>query len=123
MKTSRNHTGGSAPLAGVSLALPEQGVVALVGPNGAGKTSLFDAWTGWLRPDAGHCYFDGRDITRLPPYRIARLGLARTFQDLRLVAAVPALKNVMLARSNQRRGTRPTGTARGGRRPARGGEP
>jgi ABC-type branched-subunit amino acid transport system ATPase component len=94
--------GGVKALDGVSLNLPNAGVIAIIGPNGAGKTTLINVLTGFLRPDIGRLFIDGREITYLAPHRIARLGVARTFQDLRLILEVPALENVLLARPNQR---------------------
>lgn len=93
---------GVQALAGVNLLLPETGIVAVVGPNGAGKTTLLNVFTGFLRADAGRSYLGGRNITNLPPCRIARLGIARTFQDLRLIQQMSVLENIMLARPNQR---------------------
>ena len=86
----------------VTLELPETGVVAIIGPNGAGKTTLLNLLTGFLRPDSGRCILGGQEITQLAPHRIARLGVGRTFQDLRLIEQVSGLENVMLARPNQR---------------------
>jgi ABC-type branched-subunit amino acid transport system ATPase component len=85
---------------GVSLTVAPQQIVAIIGPNGAGKTTLFNLITGFLTPDAGSIYFKGRNITKLPPDKIARLGLARTFQDLRLIHRLTVLENVLLARPN-----------------------
>jgi len=93
---------GVQALGGVSLDLPSSGIIAIIGPNGAGKTTLLNIVTGFLRPDAGRCFLGEREITRLSPHRIARLGIARTFQDLRLILQVSVLDNVMLARPNQR---------------------
>lgn len=81
----------------VSLKLTTPEVVALIGPNGAGKTTLIDVLTGFVRPDAGECSIGGRTTTRRPPYWIARLGVARTFQDPRLVRREPVFENVRLA--------------------------
>ena len=89
-------------VADLTLELPETGVVAIIGPNGAGKTTLLNLLTGFLRPDSGRCFLGDREITQLAPHRIARLGVGRTFQDLRLIEQVPGLENVMLARPNQR---------------------
>ena len=86
----------------VDLRFPVSGVVAIIGPNGAGKTTLLNIVTGFLRPDGGRCLLGEGEITRLAPHRIARLGIARTFQDLRLIQQVSVLDNVMLARPNQR---------------------
>lgn len=93
---------GVQAMAGISFGLPSEGITAIIGPNGAGKTTLINVLTGFLRADSGKTFFGDRDITRLAPHKIARLGIARTFQDLRLILQVPALDNVMLARPNQR---------------------
>jgi ABC-type branched-subunit amino acid transport system ATPase component len=74
----------------------------VIGPNGAGKTTLLDVLTGFLRPDAGRAFVGEQELARLAPHRIARLGIARTFQDLRLISLVSALENVLLARPNQK---------------------
>jgi branched-chain amino acid transport system ATP-binding protein len=86
----------------VSVAFPASGNTAIIGPNGAGKTTLLNVLTGFLRPNAGRCFLGARETTHLPPHEIARLGVARTFQDLRLIGQVSVLDNVLLARPNQR---------------------
>lgn len=78
------------------------GITAIIGPNGAGKTTLLNILTGFLRPNAGQCFLGEREITHAPPHRIARLGISRTFQDLRLVTQVSVLENVLTACPNQR---------------------
>lgn len=93
---------GVKALADFHHAFPSEGITAIIGPNGAGKTTLINVLTGFLRADSGKILFGDRDITRLAPHKIARLGIARTFQDLRLILQVPALDNVMLGRPNQR---------------------
>jgi ABC-type branched-subunit amino acid transport system ATPase component len=93
---------GIRALDGVTLQFATDGVMAIIGPNGAGKTTLINVVTGYLKPDRGKCFVGARETTQLPPHRIARLGVARTFQDLRLILQVPVFDNVMLARSNQR---------------------
>lgn len=70
---------------------------AIIGPNGAGKTTLISQLCGTLRPDAGQILFKGRDITRMPPYRRAGLGMARSFQITSLIMDMSVLDNVALA--------------------------
>lgn len=82
---------------GVDLDIAEGSVHALVGPNGAGKTTLFNLLTGFLAPTAGRISLAGTDITGLPPERIARLGLARSFQITSLFPQMTALAHVELA--------------------------
>lgn len=93
---------GSRALDGISLEFPSSGITAIIGPNGAGKTTLLNVVTGFIRPDGGRCFLGCRDTTGLPPHCIARLGVARTFQDLRLLLQVPVLDNVLVACPNQR---------------------
>jgi branched-chain amino acid transport system ATP-binding protein len=82
---------------GVTLSVPQGERRAIIGPNGAGKTTLFNAATGILRPTAGTIVFHGRDITRLPPYRRARLGISRTFQITNLFPTLAVADNMALA--------------------------
>jgi len=82
---------GIHALNGVALEFPSTGIVAIIGPNGAGKMTLLNVITGFLRADAGEVFLGERRITRLPPHKIARLGIARSFQDLRLIQQVPHL--------------------------------
>jgi branched-chain amino acid transport system ATP-binding protein len=76
-------------------------VTALIGPNGAGKTTAFNLLTGFIAADAGRVTFDGHDISRGRPDRIARLGMVRTFQLTRVFAKMTVLENVMLAAPSQ----------------------
>lgn len=92
---------GIRALDGVTLQFPTNALIAIIGPNGAGKTTLLNVITGFLKPDAGKCFVGAREITSLPPHRIAQMGVARTFQDLRLILQGSVLDNVMLARPNQ----------------------
>jgi len=93
--------GGLEAVAGAEFSVRRGSLTALIGPNGAGKTTLFDLITGFSRSDRGTIRFDGSVIGRLPPYRIARLGLVRTFQLTRVFAAMTVLENLMLASPGQ----------------------
>jgi ABC-type branched-subunit amino acid transport system ATPase component len=93
---------GVRALADVSLEFPSSGIIAVIGPNGAGKTTLINVLTGFLRADSGRSFLGERKLTGLAPHKIARLGIGRTFQDLRLINLVSVLENVMLARPNQK---------------------
>lgn len=88
--------GGVVANNNVSMACREQEVTALLGPNGAGKSTLFDVITGARRPMAGTVRFRGRDITRLQPHQRARLGIARSFQNLALARELTVFDNVLL---------------------------
>ena len=81
----------------VDLAVEEGTVHALVGPNGAGKTTLFNMLTGFIKPTAGQIRFDGEDVTGLPPERIARRRMARSFQITSLFEQLTTLEHVALA--------------------------
>jgi branched-chain amino acid transport system ATP-binding protein len=72
-------------------------ILGIIGPNGAGKSTVFNLLTGHLRATAGAVRFRGQDITRLPPERIARLGIGRTFQNIRLFPGMTVLENVVCA--------------------------
>jgi branched-chain amino acid transport system ATP-binding protein len=90
--------GGVIAVSEVSFGVRRGEVFGLIGPNGAGKTTLFNLVTGLTTPTAGRLRYQGRDITGLPPHRIAALGIARTFQNVRLFGELSALQNVMIAR-------------------------
>jgi len=89
--------GGLVALGGVDLAVEAGEFRAIIGPNGAGKSTFFNTMTGLLRPDSGRVAFEGRDITGEPPHRVARRGVARTFQITSVFHDLSALKNVQVA--------------------------
>ncbi len=90
--------GGLIAVNNVSFTVAPGEIFGLIGPNGAGKTTLFNLMTGLIPATGGRLSLRGTDITRLPPHRIARLGIARTFQNIRLFGNLSALQNVMIAR-------------------------
>jgi branched-chain amino acid transport system ATP-binding protein len=87
--------GGLQALSNINFELPEEQILGLIGPNGAGKTTLFNAINGVYPPQPGRVIFRGRDITGLPPYEVARLGLARTHQIVRPLNELTVRENVM----------------------------
>ena len=89
--------GGLRALSELDLHVDREEIVSLIGPNGAGKTTVFNVITGVYQPSSGDVRFAGRSITGQPPHRIARLGIARTFQSLRLFLNMSVLENVMAA--------------------------
>jgi branched-chain amino acid transport system ATP-binding protein len=88
---------GVRALDGYALRLPPLAIHGVIGPNGAGKTTLFNLLTGFAKPTSGSVRLRGSEITRLPAERVARLGLARTFQNIRLFGQLSALDNVKAA--------------------------
>lgn len=81
----------------VSVILGERKIYALLGGNGSGKTTLFNIISGYFRPQSGRVIFKGQDLSGLPPYRINRIGIGRTFQDLRLISKLTVRENILLA--------------------------
>ena len=88
--------GGIQALSGVSLSARRGEVTSVIGPNGAGKTTLFNCVTGMYRASGGRIAFDGQELTRLHPFRIARAGIARTFQNIALFSGLSVLENLMM---------------------------
>ncbi len=90
--------GGVKALSDVSLDIRDGEILAVIGPNGAGKTCVLNCINGFYKPQQGSITFDGRNITRIRPDRAARLGLARTFQNIELYSGLSTLDNIMAAR-------------------------
>jgi branched-chain amino acid transport system ATP-binding protein len=89
--------GGLSALVKLDLKISQGEIIGLIGPNGAGKTTAFNAFTGIVRPSSGRVIFRGTDITGWPSPRVARCGIARTFQNIRLYADLTLIENVMVA--------------------------
>ena len=94
--------GGLTAVGDCSFHVGANEIVGLIGPNGSGKTTLFNIITGLLRPDAGEVFFRNRRIDRLPPYRIAQLGIGRTFQRVRIFRELSLMENMAVASMAQR---------------------
>ena len=90
--------GGINALTGISFDVMPGEILAIIGPNGAGKTSCINSINGFYRPQEGRIFFEGRDITHMPPYQRAMLGLSRTFQNIALYTNATTLDNLMAAR-------------------------
>lgn len=90
--------GGLQALAGVNLAIRRGQIYGLIGPNGAGKTTCFNVITGLYQPDSGSFELDGKPYSPSAPHEVARAGIARTFQNIRLFGDMTALENVMVGR-------------------------
>ena len=88
---------GVQALLDFSVAVRPGEILGLIGPNGAGKTTCFNLLTGFLLPTAGRIQFNHEDITGMSPARIARLGIARTFQNIRVFGSLSVLENVQAA--------------------------
>ena len=88
--------GGLVALSRIDFEVAEKTIVGLIGPNGSGKTTLFNLISGFNRPQEGTIRFQGRELTRLSPYQIARLGIARTFQIVRPRKELSVLDNVAI---------------------------
>lgn len=95
------HFNGVKALVDFSCSLEKGKILGLIGPNGAGKTTLFNVMTGFIPSDRGSISFCNVDLHNKPAYRIANLGVARTFQDLRLIRQITVLENVLLSFRNQ----------------------
>ncbi len=99
------HFGGLQALSQLDLQVDDREIVSLIGPNGAGKTTVFNVITGVYQPSSGNVRFAGQSIAGQPPHKIARLGIARTFQSLRLFPNMSVIENVMAATYGRTRAT------------------
>jgi branched-chain amino acid transport system ATP-binding protein len=100
----RKEFGGLVAVNDVDFFIPRGSIVSLIGPNGAGKTTFFNMITGVYKPTRGIVVFNGRAITGLPPHKVTKLGMARTFQNIRLFHNMTALENVMVAMHSRIKG-------------------
>ena len=90
--------GGVTALIEVSLDIKDDEILAIIGPNGAGKTALLNCINGFYKPQQGEIHYNGQKITRMRPDRLAKLGIARTFQNIELYAGLSTQDNIMAAR-------------------------
>ncbi len=90
------HFGGLVAVDNLSFTVYEKSIHALIGPNGSGKTTTLNMVAGELKRTSGSIYFEGQDITGLPSYQISRLGISRTFQNIRLFSSMTCLENLMI---------------------------
>lgn len=97
MKNVEKRFGGVRAIDNFSVKIMPNTIHGLIGPNGAGKTTIFNNITGIYKPDAGEILFDGQDITTAPPHLIAKKGIARTFQNIRLFSNLSVIDNVIIA--------------------------
>ena len=96
-KNLTKHFGGLKALEGLDLRVERERIVSVIGPNGAGKTTFFNCITGIYQPTRGAVVFHDRDVTRMAPHNITALGVARTFQNVRLFGGMTCIENVMVA--------------------------
>src|SRR5512147_2160401 len=96
-KNLTKHFGGLKAVEAVDLRVERERIVSVIGPNGAGKTTFFNCVTGIYRPTKGTVIFHDRDVTAMAPHDITALGVARTFQNIRLFGGMTCLENVMVA--------------------------
>jgi branched-chain amino acid transport system ATP-binding protein len=100
----RKEFGGLIAVHDVDFTIPRGSIVSLIGPNGAGKTTFFNILTGVYKPTAGDVVFEDKLVSGLPPHKVTQLGMARTFQNIRLFHNMTALENVLVAMHSHIRG-------------------
>jgi branched-chain amino acid transport system ATP-binding protein len=100
----RKEFGGLIAVSDLTFTIPNRSIVSLIGPNGAGKTTFFNTLTGLYRVTAGQIVFDGHDVTNKPPHAITKLGVGRTFQNIRLFPQMTAIENVLVGMHSRLKG-------------------
>jgi branched-chain amino acid transport system ATP-binding protein len=100
----RKEFGGLLAVSDLDFTIPVGSIVSLIGPNGAGKTTFFNMLTGVYKPTSGQILFDGTDVTGKPPHAITKLGIGRTFQNIRLFPQMTALENVLVGMHSRLKG-------------------
>ena len=100
----RKEFGGLIAVNDLEFTIPERSLVSLIGPNGAGKTTFFNMLTGLYRATSGTILFDGHDVTDKPPHAITKLGVGRTFQNIRLFPQMTAIENVLVGMHSRLKG-------------------
>jgi branched-chain amino acid transport system ATP-binding protein len=100
----RKEFGGLLAVSDLDFTIPVGSIVSLIGPNGAGKTTFFNMLTGVYTPTSGQIVFDGTDVTGKPPHAITKLGIGRTFQNIRLFPQMTALENVLVGMHSRLKG-------------------
>ena len=96
--------GGLTAVSDVTFSVPERSIVSIIGPNGAGKTTFFNMLTGYYKPTTGKIELEQRNITGNRPDVIMKLGMARTFQNIRLFGTMSAVENVMVGQNSRMKG-------------------
>jgi branched-chain amino acid transport system ATP-binding protein len=104
VESVRKEFGGLLAVSDLDFTIPVGSIVSLIGPNGAGKTTFFNMLTGVYKPTSGHVVFDGTDVTGKPPHAITKLGIGRTFQNIRLFPQMTALENVLVGMHSRLKG-------------------
>jgi branched-chain amino acid transport system ATP-binding protein len=104
VESIRKEFGGLLAVSDLDFTIPAESIVSLIGPNGAGKTTFFNMLTGVYKPTSGQIVFDGTDVTGKPPHAITKLGVGRTFQNIRLFPQMTALENVLVGMHSRLKG-------------------
>jgi branched-chain amino acid transport system ATP-binding protein len=104
VESVRKEFGGLLAVSDLDFNIPVGSIVSLIGPNGAGKTTFFNMLTGVYKPTSGQVVFDGTDVTGKPPHAITKLGIGRTFQNIRLFPQMTALENVLVGMHSRLKG-------------------